>query len=383
MANRITWLPSSDPDIYSYRVERSTTELGTYTVLATIVHNLSNPAVYDSAIGKFFYIDSTGVSGNWYRLTAIDTFAQESIPSTFQVVLPPTPVVTSNFTENNFREKETLGAVYPVGATADSWGILEPLLDPSLLKMRHLFGIPLVSFAVDPMTGKRQVFTDAIIEDAIKRAVAVVETETHLNLMPKTFRKKFPFDRQAYASLGYLMLPDRPVISLLKFAVTASNGSDLYVVPPDWIETSYIATGQINIVPMTIAFMTSGFMAPTNSSGGGNAGGSAFLSILGQNPWIPAYWQCDYMCGFPDGKLPVIINELVGITAAIDVLGLLATTNARNSSHSVGMDGISQSISTPGPQLYDTRITMLQEQKAMLVGKVRSMYGTRLFTGVM
>jgi hypothetical protein len=380
MGNKISWLPSSDTDIYAYRIERASAESGPFSPLATIIHNLANPLVFDSAAGKFFYVDSSGIAGNWYVIVAIDNTAEESTPAAFQAT---SLAATSNFTENNFREKGGLGAVYPIGATADSWGILEPLIDPSLLKMRHLFGIPLMSYAIDPMTGKRQVFTDAILEDSIKRAVAVVEAETHINIMPKTFRKKFPFDRQAYASLGYLMLPDKPVISLLKFAVTASNGSDLYIVPPDWIETAYITTGQINIVPMTIAFMSSGFMAPTNSGWGGNAGGSAFLSILGQNPWIPAYWQCDYMCGFPDGRLPTLINELVGMTAAIDVLGLLATTNARNSSHSVGMDGISQSISTPGPQIYDTRITMLKEQKDILVNKVRSAYGTKLFTGVM
>lgn len=379
MSNKITWLPSVDIDIASYRIEKGAAETGPFVVLTTITHNTSDPAVYDSGLGKFYYVDSTGASGDWYRIYAIDQVGQESIPATFQITAPTTPVVESNFDANNFREKVGLGAVYPLGATADSWGILEPLIDPALLKMRHLFGIPLVSFMVDPVTGKRQVFTDAILEDAIKRAVAVVETETHINIMPKTFRKKFPFDRQAYASLGYLMLPDKPVISLLKFAVVAANGSDLYLVPPDWIETAYIATGQINIVPMTVAFQYGGFFVPSNSPNGG----SAFLAILGQNPWIPAYWQADYMCGFPDGKLPVIINELIGITAAIDILGLLATTNARNSSHSVGMDGISQSISTPGPQLYDTRIALLKEQKDKLVSKVRSMYGTSIFTGVM
>jgi hypothetical protein len=279
------------------------------------------------------------------------------------------------------QSKPGIGAVYPINALEDSWGHLDPLISPEQLKARHLFGIPLVSYQADPITGQRQRMTDPLLKDTIDRAVALAEAETHLEIMPRVHREKFPFDRQAHAALGYMMLPIHPVQSLEKFAVTASNGADLYLVPPDWIETAYIHTGQINIIPMTVAFQYGGFIAPGNDSG--FAGGSAFLSILGQNPWIPAFWQCDWTTGFPDGKLPQIINELIGVIAAIDVLALLATTNARNSSHSVGMDGISQSISTPGPQIYDARITLLTAQKEMLVNKIRTMYGTKLFTGVM
>lgn len=277
--------------------------------------------------------------------------------------------------------KAPTGAVYPIQAIADSWGHIEPLITPDQLKARHLFGIPLVSRMADPITGQRQRMTDPLLKDTIDRAVAIAEAETHLIIMPRQFQEKLPFDRNQYASLGYLMLPQHPVSSLEKFAVTASNGADLYIVPPDWVEVAYIHTGQINVIPMTVAFQYGGYMMPGNT--GGMAGGSAFLAILGQNPWIPAYWQVTYTAGFPDGKLPQIINELVGIIAAIDVLGLLATTNALNSSHSVGMDGISQSISTPGPQVYDARITLLTAQKELIVNKVRTMYGTKLFTGVM
>lgn len=275
--------------------------------------------------------------------------------------------------------KSGIGAVYPINAVEDSWGHAEPLITPEQLKARHLFGIPLVSYQVDPLTGQRQRMTDPILKDLIDRSVALAETDTHIEIMPRVHREKMPFDRHQYASLGYMMLPVHPVQSLDKLSVTASNGEDLYIVPPDWVEVAYIHTGQINIVPMTIAFQYGGFFVPSNSPNGG----SAFLAILGQNPWIPAYWQVEWTTGFPDGKLPQIINELIGIIAAMEALALLATTNARNSSHSVGLDGISQSISTAGPQIYDTRINFLKEKREILVNKIRTMYGTKMFTGVM
>jgi hypothetical protein len=275
--------------------------------------------------------------------------------------------------------KDGIGAVYPINATEDSWGHLEPLLSPDMLKARHLFGIPLVSYMKDPITQQRQVMTDPILKDLIDRAVGMAELELRMDIMPRQYSKKLPFDRMAYAALGYMMLPDHPVSSLDKLAVTASDGSDLYLVPPTWVETANIHTGQINIIPMTIAFQYGGFMVPGNSPNGG----SAFLAILGQNPWIPSYWQVTYTVGFPEGRLPQMVNELVGVCAAIEALGLLATTNARNSSHSIGVDGLSQSISTPGPQIYDTRIALLTDQKDRLIRKLRVMYGTSMFTGAL
>jgi hypothetical protein len=284
-----------------------------------------------------------------------------------------------DFVAEGYASKPGIADVYPVNARYDSYGVLEPLVTAPILRQRHLFGIPLVSFAVDPITQKRQVMTDDIIEDRIKSAVGVAEIELGMDIMPKVRRDKFPFDRPAYQALGYMVLPRRPVISLEKIAVTSSDGTNLYTLPPQWIETAYIHTGQINIIPINIGFQ---YGAMTTATQGGNPGGLFFLAILGQNHWIPAYWMADYTTGFPDGKMPIVVNELVGIIAAIDILALLATTNARNSSHSIGVDGLSQSISTPGPQIYDTRITMLMERKQTLINKLKVMYGQKLFSGV-
>jgi len=284
-----------------------------------------------------------------------------------------------DFVTEGYTSKPGIGDVYPINARYDSYGVMEPLVVPAILRQRHLFGIPLVSLAVDPTTGKRQVMTDDIIEDRIRSAVGMAELELHMDIMPKVRNDKFPFDRPAYQALGYMVLPKRPVISLEKISVTSSDGTNLYTLPPQWIETAYIHTGQINIIPINIGFQ---YGAMTTGTQGGNPGGLFFLAILGQNHWIPAYWKADYTTGFPDGKLPIVVNELIGIIAAIDILALLATTNARNSSHSIGVDGLSQSISTPGPQIYDTRITMLMERKQTLINKLRALYGQKLFTGV-
>lgn len=375
--NKITWLPSTDPNIYSYTVESAMDMSGPFSVLATIIHDTNNPAVYDSSVGKFYYEDAGGGASTWYRLIATDSLNQSSSPSAPFQAVDTTVVTPTGLYAETLSNKEGIGAVYPVNCVRDAWGTNEPLLNAAQLKMRHLFGIPLVSFAVDPLTGKRQVMTDAILEDIIRRAVSKAEADLHLSIMPKIYREKVPFDRQAYAALGYLMLPNHPVSALKQFSVVSADGSNLYNIPPTWVEVAYMHTGQINIVPMTIAFQYGGFNIPTNSPNGG----AHFLAILGQNPWIPAFWQVTYETGFPDGALPTLVNDLIGVIAAIDVLSLLATTNARNSSHSIGVDGLSQSISTPGPQIYDGRIQLLDAQRQNLINKLRNKFGTKTFSG--
>jgi hypothetical protein len=140
------------------------------------------------------------------------------------------------------------------------------------------------------------------------------------------------------------------------------------------VEASGFQRGQINIVPLTIAFTNGGFI-PSQS-----AGGAAFLSILGAKGWIPAYWQIEYTTGFPDGALPRDLNELIGVVAAIETLSLLATTDADANSRSIGIDGMSQSVSSAGPQKYQARIEVLTAKKQMLIDKFKSRFALKMFS---
>lgn len=380
MANTVTWVPpnvlGTVPPIVSFALASGPSQIGPWTPLTQVGNDTTNSAIYNASSGVFYYVDAAGTTSTWYQLYAIDNQSQTGPATIFQAGGPAAIV----FEVSAYKHSKDPGvAMYPRLAIDSAWGDVEPLMTPAQLQARHLFGIPLVSYQVDPITKTRQRMTEPLIADTIRRAVSIVETECMIEIMPRRHQEKMPFDRQQYASLGYMMIPTHPVQSLEDLSVVASDMETLYQVPPQWVEVAYIHEGQINIVPMTVAFQYGGFFVPSNSPNGG----SAFLAILGQNPWIPAYWQIRYTTGFPNGKMPLIVNELIGVVAAMEILALLATTNARNSSHSVGMDGISQSVSTPGPQIYDARIDLLKEKREMLTGRVRSMFGTKMFTGVL
>jgi hypothetical protein len=274
--------------------------------------------------------------------------------------------------------KAGVGDLFPKGAVEEDWRRTEPLITPDKLVSRHLFGIPLVSGIKDPITGKAQVMTKDILIDYIDRAVSTVEMETGMTIFPTPIKEKLPFDRQEFQSFGYMRLPHRPVSSVEHLAIVPSNQQEIFIVPIDWIDIGQMYHGQINIIPLTIALTSAG--AP-QSSIVSTAGGAALLAILNNSQWIASYWQISYTAGFPDGKIPKVLNDLIGIVASMEVLSMLAATYGKNSGSSLSIDGMSQSISTPGPEIFTRRIEDLQKKRDLLVRKLKAWSGTILFSG--
>lgn len=270
--------------------------------------------------------------------------------------------------------KNGIAREFPDNAVEAKWNGLEALVTPLQVKARFLFGIPLVSKTVDPITKKAQVYTDDMIKDTIERAVALAEEQTGLDIFPIQHREKYPFDRNEYEAFGYFRTNHRPVTSIEALTITPPSGGDIYAIPLEWVETAYLAKGQINLIPLgnSIAYGT-----PANVG----SGGALFLNVLGNQPWIPAFWQMTYTTGFPDGLLPKVVNELIGAIAALEILSSLAVTYAQSQSHSLGIDSLSQSISTPGPQIFKVRWQELEDKRKDLVKKLRTKYGLNLFSG--
>jgi hypothetical protein len=266
--------------------------------------------------------------------------------------------------------KGEISAPYPDGAIQTELDRLEPILGYNELRDRHLFGIPLVSQMKDPATGKPIAMSPEMVKDIIDGALNQAEVDCRINISPVKLRQKQPFDRNAYESFGYVRLPNRPITSLDKLSVTPANQQDIYVVPVEWIEMAYASQGQINIIPMTASFIQGGYI-PT-----GTTGGQFFLSVMGNRQWIPAYWQFEYTAGYKDSMIPRIVNDLIGTIAAQEILSMLAATYARSQSHSLGIDGLSQSVSTPGPQIFKNRWEELEAKRLRLIKRIRNLYGT-------
>lgn len=251
---------------------------------------------------------------------------------------------------------------------------VEPLLTVDQLKDRYLFGIPLVAPLPDPITKKRAAMTDEMLKDAIARAVATVEADigSGFHITATQVQRRLPFDRAEYMSMGFFRIPETPILRIMELQVRTADGAAVYVVPNNWIEPGQFKKGQISIIPLMPASIYGGSALPASS------GGAAWIAILGNMGWVASYWTLTAVVGFDEGHIPMTVNECVGLTAAIDILGKLAALY-RIQSYSTGLDAASQSVSTPGVSLYDNAILRMQEEKKSKVNQIKGLYYKRVF----
>ncbi len=275
--------------------------------------------------------------------------------------------------------KSAATALWPPRAKEGTATRLVPIISPLEVRSLHLFGIPLVSAMADPITKQRAVMTDDIIRVLIQGAIEQVEADLKITLMPTTYNERQAFDSHLYAAWGHMQLTRRPVWSIASLRFEAANGQALYTIPLDWVDVGKLYRGQISIVPFTIGFTQTGPVPPISG-----INGSAFLNIIGlQSSWVSAFWTIEYAAGFQDGMLPRIVNEIVGVRTAIEILGQLGATYASTNSTSISVDGISQSVSTPGPNIYAVRIEALEAKYQKLRGTIKSFFGLQITCGTL
>ena len=123
---------------------------------------------------------------------------------------------------------------------------------------------------------------------------------------------------------------------------------------------------QYTAIPFTAAIASGGMSVMQTAEGG-----FAFLALFGHNPWIPSFWFVKALVGYQHGLVPRAVNQFIGTIAAMEILSNLASTWARVTSQSLGLDGMSQSQSGPGPNLFEPRLKFLAEKRRWLLKKLQ------------
>lgn len=271
---------------------------------------------------------------------------------------------------SNFNQSKGFGtAIYPVHAEQTS-GLMrrcEPTLTPEQLVSRFLKGIPLKLRNGDQ-------FTPDELKDRIYLAMNEAELLLGTTITREAFKEKAPFDRALYQAYIHVVTEHRPIISIEHLAIVSADGNNIFELPPTWIEAANFSKGLINVIPLLAAYGVNSVQGAV-----GNAG-IAFLTVIGGLNWVPAYWQVRYTSGLSnkEGNVPTPVNELIGTIAAIAILSEIGPLNIFNS-QSQSQDGISQSSSGPGPNLYVRRIEELTAKQDMLVKKLKAIFSTRYF----
>jgi len=262
-------------------------------------------------------------------------------------------------------------AVYPVHALETS-GLMqrcEPLLTPEQLRSRFLKGIPIFFFNGDT-------FSDDDLKDRIYLAANKVELDIKTTVTREQRQDKLPLKNQDYKAYIHLTAEQGPIVSIEQLAIVSADKNNIFEIPPDWIEAANFSKRIINVIPLMAAYGSNSVQGAV-----GNAG-IAFLAVMGGLNWVPAYWQIKYTTGISnsEGKIPTVVNELIGCIAAIDILSMIAATFIYTS-QSQSQDGISQSSSGPGPRIYQLRIEDLGIQRANLEKKLRGIFGNKFVVG--
>ena len=259
--------------------------------------------------------------------------------------------------------KTTGSAVYPIQAVADSGNVTRvgPLVTPEDLRNTYLFGIPLTA----PLT--KQAINDETLKTFINRALGVAEAETGITIVETVRNTRSPYDKSLNNYWWFLELPYRPITQLASWDIVTSDGSIIYQVPAPLVEAQNMIFGQLSIgwstVPTSASIVADGFF--------GNAAAVLIRNLGVYN--TPAFWTTQYTTGYPLNKIPIIINNLIGVLAAIDILSMISPLKF-NTSSGLGIDGLSQNTSSPGPQWLMMRLNDLREKHDMLVDQIKSMY---------
>ncbi len=269
--------------------------------------------------------------------------------------------------------KDAIGSALPDNAIETSLNDVEPLVTPEQVRKLHLFGIPLVSALKNPLTGKPDVMDDVLLKRFIDEAVSLAEMELGLTIFERTFDERQPFDKPQSDSWGYMILRHRPCQKLISVEIKSSDNVVLWKIPNAWISPGFMHSGQINVIPLATINSDGTAVATVGPTGLG------LLPSLFRFHWVPSLWAVKYVAGFASNQFPKVINQLIGTIAAMEVLSLIAAT-FRNNSSSLSIDGLSQSVSTSGPHLWDLRLQELGEKRKWLVSKVKRNFGLGFFS---
>lgn len=258
--------------------------------------------------------------------------------------------------------------VYPVNAfvTSELMQRVEPLITPDQLISRYL------KAQQKEIQAK---YTPEELKDRINLAANEFETMSGLKISKVQDTERIPFDRDLYRSFVFMKTKHGPILSVEEIQIQSSNGENIYRLPPDWIEVGLAHQRQLNLIPILSIFGAAGLQ-----DGQASNAGLIFLQAINNFQWLPAFFTVKYTYGLSnkDGEIPMSVNEVIGMIAAIELLSDLQTANKYNST-SISQDGVSQAASSAGTKIYAQRIEDLEKKKEKVLAKLKSVFSNKYF----
>lgn len=204
------------------------------------------------------------------------------------------------------------------------------LLTVAELKQRYLFGI-------DTTDDSGRELPDAVYEHYIAAAIATLEHELDVPILPTSFCDEHDYHREDYQAFNFIKLDNRPLISVEEFRVSYPSGQTVIVFPAEWLRLNK-PEGQLQIVP------TAGTLSEILVG----QGGSFLPAVYNGLAYLPQLFQIHYTAGFEAGRVPRNIVDIIGKIASMGPFNLFGDliAGAGIANLSLSMDGLSQTIGT-------------------------------------
>ncbi len=251
--------------------------------------------------------------------------------------------------------------VFPtVSESNPGFSRFEPILTVATLKIRFLHGINFTD-------SNGVMLSDDAFEDAILAAMSDFEHAFDLTLTPTTYTDKKDYEISDYNNWCFVQLNHRPIIEVISFKLKFVAHQELISFPLDWMRV-YNAGGQIQLTP------TAGAL------GSFNIGGASMLpKVFGIAQRYPQLYEIIYKAGFEQDKIPRIVNQWIGLTAAnymLPVAGNIILGNG-TTSESISFDGMSQSTSkaiNAGTNIYKGTIDQNTQRLEKITENIMNYY---------
>jgi hypothetical protein len=248
---------------------------------------------------------------------------------------------------------------------------VEALVTAEQVKKEYLFGLE------DFVDEKGNIADAALVQKYINAATSWLEHELDIAIMPRKQEEHKDYYANDYVDWGYISLNRIPVISIDQMRVVYMRGLDqsgnvdletVLDIPANWIRLDP-DTGIIRLIP------NNKFPARLQV----DSGGSFWPELFRRHQMVPNMWVVNYTWGFRPGCIPLIINQIIGMYAATLYLyniSDVAPLGAGVAAASIGMDGLSQSITTTASAENMTLQAKIRSLQQFLFGdKTKGMPG--------
>lgn len=211
-----------------------------------------------------------------------------------------------------------------------------PMISVKDLKNQYLFGIGIKDAQGNEMS-------DQILQHYISAAASLLEHDLGIAIMPQAIVEVKDYFANEYFDWSYFQLNNSPLVSVEYIKASYSRDENLLdsgtvlEIPKQWWRVSK-DSGIIRLVPNN-KFPSNLQIDPQ---------GVWFPELFRRHGHVPDLWMISYTYGFEEGKVPIIINQAIGLTAALMALSIAGNLilGAGIAATSIGMDGLSQSVST-------------------------------------